>query len=246
MDLLELPDEATLGRLYAGFFDDFVGYTSGQRWTSILTDSGTAAVQNEQNGVLLLTASDGTVADNDEAYAYTTAELFKQVSGCPIILEARVKFTEANTDDANVMIGLLDGAAANSILDNGAGPPASYNGGVFFKVDGATVWNVENSDGATQKTTTLDGTHEKIIGSPIDGASQTAGGSWQRLRIGWFPKSSTKADWLFWINGAPVAKHTDQPYASATEMAVFLGVKNGGANLETLRVDYVFCYQKRE
>lgn len=34
-------------------------------------------------------------------------------------------------------------------------------------------------------------------------------------------------------------------FTSATEMAVALGIKAGGANSETLNVDYVSCHQLR-
>lgn len=247
MDLLELPRSVELARLYAGFTDDFFQYTSGDLWTLVATDSGTAALADAANGQILLNPSDGTVADNDEVYLRTTKECFKFAAGLPAIFEVCLKFTEANTDDANVAVGFMDAVAANSILDNGAGPAASYSGAVFFKVDGGTTWSVENSDGATQKTTALDGTQERVIGSPFSGTSQAAGGGvFQRLRIEFRPKTTTKADFLFFVDGVPVAKHVDQPFASATEACAFIGVKNGGANNEAVYLDYALAFQKRQ
>lgn len=245
MKLVEIPSALDAGRLAHGFFDDFDHYVDADRWTLVATDSGTAAVGDAAGGVITLTASDGTVADNDEVYLHSTNELFLFASGAPLFVEARLNFTEANTDDANMMFGVANAVAANHLVDDGAGPLASYSGAVFYKVDGQTYWTVENSDSTTQKTTALDGSHESVIGSPFAASAQTAGGGYQTLRIEWIPKSSTKADVLFWIDGAPVAKHTDQAYANATEMAVVFGVKNGGENNESMLVDYVGAYQYR-
>lgn len=241
---LERPDSGRI--LYSGFFDDFDHFVTADRWTSVLTDSGTAVVQDEAGGVINLTASDGTVADNDEAYIHTTSEIFEILSGRPILLEARIKFTEQNTDDANILFGLIDGVGANTLQDNGAGPKASYSGACFFKADGDTVWSVENSDSTTQKTTQLDGDHAPVIGSNFAADAQTAGGGvWETLRIEIRPTDVGKANVMFWKDGAPVAKHTDQDYSNATQAAVVLGVKNGGGNNEVLSVDYVSAWQKR-
>ncbi len=242
MKALELPPAADLGRLYHGFYEDFQ-YESG-RWTTIASDAGGSNILDQVGGVMELDASDATVADNDEVYIHT-AEVFLFASGAPLIAEAYIKFIEANTDDANILFGLMDGIAANHLLDNGGGPAASYAGAVFFKVDGSTYWQAESSDGATQKTTLLDGTQPVMQGSNATGEAQTAGGAWQRLTIDWRPKSSSRADVAYFIDGVLVAKHVDFTYANATEMAVVAGVKNGGANEEKLDLDYVFAYQKR-
>jgi len=238
MKMLELPSGPSLRRLYAGFFDDFVCENT-TLWTTTATDSGTSTHTAQRDGVVALAPSDGTVADNDEIY-FLTPEIFLFAANSPLIVEARIQFTEANTDDANVLFGVLDAPAANTILDDGAGPKASYSGAVMFKVDGGTTWSCENSISTTQKTTDLDGTQ------PLSSDSKTAGGSsFQTLRIESRPISSTKHDVFYWIDGALVAKHKDQVYTSATEMSVCVGAKNGGSNNESIVVDYVFAYQKR-
>lgn len=205
-------------------YDDFLSVTSTQLWTSVLTDSGTASVGDAANGILALVASDGTVADNDEAYIKSTKEIALFANNKPFVFEASIQFSEANTDDANVCVGLMNAVGADSIQDNGAGPAASYSGAVFYKVDGGTTWYAESSLGATQNTTAL---------------TDTAGGSaYQKLRIEFKPFSSTQANVAFYINDAHKCSHT-LTYTSATEMQLFAGVKNGGANLETLNVDYI-------
>lgn len=243
MKMLEIPPVADLLRLYHGFYDDFHYFVTTDLWTSVLTDTGTATVSDGGvGGILAITPSDGTVADNDEAYVSQTKETFIVAANKPIIVEALVQFTEGNTDDVNIMFGIKDAWAADTLLDNGGGPAASYSGAVFFKEDGQTVWSVENSVAGTQKTTQL------TAANSLDGLAKTAGTAalYQRLTIELRPHSATLMDVLFWIDGILVAKHKDQVFTSFTDAEVGFGIKNGGITVvETLNVDYVFAYQKR-
>lgn len=234
------PD-ADFSRDYHGFTEDFDHFVTADRWTVTASDAGGVAVSDAAGGIATVSPSDGTIADNDETYLHTTTELFKFVAEKPIIIEADLKFAQAGTNQANIMFGLMDGIAANALVDNGAGPKASYAGAVFFAVDGDTTWRVENSDGATQKTTELD------ADGAYDGVAKTAASTaYQTLRIEVWPKSSTKMDITFWIDGHLVAKHVDQTYANATEMAVVFGAKNGDADdHEILYVDRVTAFQRR-
>jgi hypothetical protein len=238
MKALSLPAAGDDARLTSGFSDDF-DHLNTERWTTIATDAGTATVGDTANGCVTLAPSDGTVADNDEVYIHT-AELFKLLAERPLTFRCLLSFAEANTDDANVVLGYMSGVAANHLLDNGAGPAASYSGVVFYKVDGETVWTVENSIGTTQKTTKLDADNS------LSGVDVTAGGaSFQLVEFEIVPRNATYFDVWFKVDDVVVAKHTNQPLASATEMAVVIGAKNGGANNESIVVDLVQAYQKR-
>lgn len=203
--------------------DEFHEFVTGDKWTSVLTDTGAAAVIDGAGGILEIKPSDATVADNDEAYVHSTAECFLFADGKSLIAEAEVKFTEADTNKANILMGLMDGIAADALLDDGAGPKASYSGAVFFKVDGETVWRCEVSDSGTQST---------------QATAVTAGAAFQVLRIEFVPTGASKAEVRFFINGTLVYKKTDYDYSNATEMAVVFGVKNGAdAKHEKLYVD---------
>ena len=228
--LLELPEALSLRRQIT-LFDDFTHYVDAQQWTAVLTDSGTAAVGDAAGGVLALTASDATVADNDEAYLHSTNELFLFAADRPIYFETRIQFTEAATDDANLLIGLMDGIAADALQDDGAGPKTSYSGAVFYKVDGETVWNCESSIGGSQTTT-----------ATVKTAGQSA---YQTLRIEFQPVTSTVGEVRFFIDNELVGKHSGFTFTSGTEMQVVLGVKNGSENNESLNIDYVGCTQLR-
>lgn len=235
--LLQIPEEALLMQRVHGFKDDF--YEEGDGWTTTATDSGTTTVGDSVGGVIAIAASDGTAADNDENYFHQAAETFKFADGKPIEFEARVQFTEANTDDANILVGLLNGWAANAIQDNGAGPKADASGVGFYKVDGGTVWGVFFSDSTSQELVTLSAANS------LDGLAKTAGGaSYQRLACKVLT-NGTRLEVQFFIDDVLVYRMIDKTFANATEMEFGFGVKNGGANLETLNADYAYCYQAR-
>ena len=237
MRLLTHP-RALVEKDQIGVFDDFLWFVTAHQWTSVLTDTGTAAVGDSANGIVVLTPSDGTVADNDEAYLKSTAEVFKFATQRAIYGECLLQFTEANTDDANVFFGFLDNIAANTIVDDGAGLKTSFSGAAIYKVDGGTVWRCVTSNGSSQSVTI---------------STKTAGGSsYQRLRIELREVDGTNMEVTFFVDDQPLLdsnyrrpiKH-NVAIASATEMQVGCGVKNGSTNLETLNVDYIAAYQLR-
>lgn len=224
-----------------GFHDDFLNDEVSANvfagWTVTATDSGTATVGDAAGGIMTLAPSDGTVADNDEIYLFRKAETFLFAADKPLNFRSRLKFVEANTDDANVLVGLIDAPAANTLLDTGGGPKASYSGAVFFKVDGGTVWNFETSLAGAQTTTTLE---------------NTAGGSaYHELEIEFRPIDSTVAELIPFIDGVQCRDSNGNPvkhrytFTNATEMVACIGVKNGDTNNEAVLVDYVQARQLR-
>ena len=225
--------------------DDFTGDQSDLFWVDTITDTGTVLIGDAANGIVALVPSDGTVADNDEAYFNTANELFLVNTTRSLYFRAYIQFTEANTDDANIAVGFMNAVAANAIVDDGAGLKTSGNWFSIFKVDGETVWraNCRNSS-------------DTGSGSALGTKSLTpAGGSaYQCLEIfidydgGTNVVVSYKVDGNYLRDAASslnqVIRHR-LPITSSTEMQAFFGVKNGGANLETLNVDYVFAAQVR-
>lgn len=231
------PPGYDLQSLAVGRASHFTEYVTADEFSTVASDGGACAVADGANGILAITASDGTVADNDETYLKGTNEVFLFAANRSIYFQALVQYAEANTDDANVIIGFKDAVAANTLLDNGAGPPASYSGACFFKVDGGTVWQVESSLGGTQTTTTT---------------NITAGGSAYHLfEIEFHAINATQGEISFKYDGQVVCDSNNRPikhqitFTSATEMQECIGVKNGGANLETVSVDAMACWQTR-
>ena len=207
--------------------DDFSGYlTTHNGLTTVATDAGACAISEGAGGQLKIDPSDGTVADNDEAYVGGTYDVFTLAAGKDLWFEAKVKFTEANADDANIIVGLSTVYAANTLQDNGAGPPANYDGIVFFKVDGGTVWQGETSSGDGTQTT-------------LTSLATRSSGTWTRLGI--FVDGTTQA--TFYIDGVSVGTQTLT--LPDNVVGPVFGVKNGGANEENLYVDYYRVAQLR-
>lgn len=233
--ILSVPDELQLMKRTHSIADDFTRDADTARWTLTATDSGTATYNDAAGGTVTLAPSDGTVADNDEIYLLSVNESLKFAAGKPLVAEARIQFTEANTDDANIMFGVADAVGANTIVDDGAGPKASYSGAVIFKVDGGTYWQAEMSVGTTQDTPSIAASNQITAG----------GASYQVLRVEVRPQTSGKADAVFFVDDVEFAKVKDFDISSATDMHVFVGAKNGGANNESLVVDYIWAAQTR-
>lgn len=235
--LMQFSERFKSARKQLEVFSDFEEYVTGDLFTLVASDSGTATVGDAAGGILTLAPSDGTAADNDESYLRTTKELFLFANDKPCYFEVRLQYAESATDDANVCVGFMSAVAADSIQDDGAGPKANYSGAVIYKVDGGTVWICESSLGTSQVTTTT---------------TSTAGGSsYQVLSIGFQPVTSTAGEVTFGINGEPfrdsngsVIKHAIT-YTSATEMHAFVGAKNGSASAESIAVDYLYACQTR-
>ncbi len=233
MKELNLSERAAQARLQMEIVDHFDTFTDTQRWTVIDGDAGASVAQDADGvgGLMLLTTG---ATDNNEAYLHTTNELFDVLQNRPIFVQGDITYTEANTDDANVIFGLANAVAANHLVDDGAGPLASYSGAVIFKADGDTVWSFETSVAGAQTTT----------------ASTTAAGGAQTLSIDIKPTSSTNADCFPRINGEPMLDTNGKQirhsltYTSVTEMNAFFGVKAGSANSEVLTVKSFVGIQK--
>lgn len=208
--------------------DDFFEYVDGDQWTIISNDGGTAAVADAAGGVLTLGAAGAT--NNDQTWLKQKLETWLFAAAKPIYFQARVKLTEQATDDANILVGLINAVADDHLQDDGAGPPASYSGMVFFKVDGGTVWQGEVSVGAVQVTDTSVGTFTTA--------------AWHTLEMYYVPTSTTAGTVHFIVDGT-LGGSSAFTFTGATEMQIAFGIKNGSAASESLLIDYVYCEQVR-
>lgn len=231
LDLITMPDVIIVQ-------DDFLADQSDLFWIDTITDTGTATVGDAVGGIMALTPSDGTVADNDEVYLESANEIFKLAAGKPLYMKARVQYAEGATDDANVFVGMASGVAADFIRDDGAGMRTTADVLGIYKVDGGTKWICISQVNGTAVTTT---------------SATTAGGSsYVVVEIEVVDRDSSNGTATFKVNGeylkdtnGTIIKHT-VPYASSTEMAVAFGLKNGAATtVETLNIDYVAAVQQR-
>lgn len=210
------------------FEEDFFTFTTGESGLAAVTAEGgtaaiTAATAGIRGGVLKITAGDG--GDNDEVYVGSENKDWILASGKDIWFEARVRLDEQNTDDMNFGVGLCSQYSADTLQNNGAGPAANYDGVLFFKVDGGTVWNLENSQAGNQTTTA----------TTLDRQNAT----W--VRLGFHIVGTDRIE--FYVNGSLAGTHsTNLPTAA---MGLFVGAKNGDTNNEIVYVDYIKCVQLR-
>lgn len=224
------------GRDWHGISDDF-GYFNTDRWAVAGGTSQLVEVVEDGVGGLLGIATDSI--NNDDVYVQS-GEHFKFQDDCPLRFECLMQYSEANTNAANVLLGLMDAPSAGDLGDDGAGLPASYSGCLFYKLDGESFWRFESSVGATQTSTAL---------------SHTAGGSaYHRFGILFQPITSTAAEVIPFFDGAQCTDYFDNSpvkhvisFTGATEMAVAFGLKSGGTGnvAESMLVDWVDCNQLR-
>lgn len=231
--------EAELDTLvvYDDFFNDQVDTIGG---VDTVTDSGTVAMGDAAGGTVVLTPSDGTVADNDEAYYATPNEVFLIASGKPLYGRARIKVAETTADKVNVAFGFQNAVGADSLIDDGGGPKVSGDTLCIFKKDGGgAYWYCAgycNGTGTTTKSKT---------------AFVTA--TWYDLEIFCTDNGDGTAAVTYKIDGQYLKDFTtgvvishSVTYASATEMKMWLGVKLGAAtNNDTLTADFWFAKQKK-
>jgi len=230
MKLLELPDALRLRR-QCTLFDDFLWYISPHVWTSLATDGGTsvAAGTSAAAGTVILTTG---ATDNNEAAIATTNKPYLFASEKTMRFEANSQYAEAATSACNMCAGFSSVMnTANMMLDDGAGPAASFSGAIIYKVDGGTVWRFRTSIGSTN----------------IDTISQhTAGGSTaQVLSVEVRTGSYGYVEAVPFLNGLQMLDANNKPIkhtfvtTSAAAMQAGVYVKAGGANSEVVTVDYL-------
>jgi hypothetical protein len=227
--LVDLLDQFKYRRTF-GFFDDFDALSSGQRWTADAINSGSVARSAAPAGIVSLVPSGGSPAAHDQTYLATTEPLFAFAADRPLVFEAALQFTEANTNQADVMLGLIAGGVGAGVIQNSGLPQASYTGMVFYKSAGSNVWNCQSSVASAQATT------------PTTQPSGLA--DYQTLTGQWQPISATQAEARFFIDGLLVANQL-MTFAGVTALQLFAGVANGGSSMETLYLDYLAGYQLR-
>jgi hypothetical protein len=220
-------------------FDHFWQDQSDINAIDTVSDSGTVAMGDAAGGTVVLTPSDGTVGDNDEAYLETPNEVFLIASGRPLYGRARIKVAETTADKANVAFGFQNAVGADSLIDDGGGPKVSGDTLAIFKKDGGgAYWYCAaycNGTGTATKSKT---------------AFATA--TWYDLEIFCTDNGNGTASVTYKIDGAYLRDFTTNviishsvTYASATEMAMWLGIKLGAAtNNDTLTCDYWLGKQK--
>jgi len=200
-------------------------------FATVGTGTPTIATTDAKGGVLSIATQPTVPALNDEVYYSSLRELFLFDNPGKIWFEARVKLTEANVDDANIVVGLSNNVGAGLLIDGSGGILATgVDGALFFKRGNTTVWQYVTSNNTPIATDT-------DIGDFDDA-------TWTKLGFVYVPGNSTTGTIIYGLNNVRAGAH-EITLTGLEEMHVVFGVKTGGANLETLLVDYVRVIQER-
>ena len=204
-----------------------------------ITDSGTVLMGDAAGGTVVLTPSDGTVADNDEAYLATPNEVFLMAAGKDVYGRARVKMAETTADKFNFAFGFQNAVGANSLIDDGGGPKVSGDTLAIYKKDGGGAF--------FYCAAYCNGT-----GTATKSSKAIVTGTWYDLEI--FAKDNGNGTFTvtYKVDGEYLRDFTTGvaithtvTVASATEMQMWLGAKLGAAtNNDTLTADFWLGKQK--
>lgn len=195
----------------------------------VATDGGSVSVSDGVKGVVAITPSDATAGDNDEIYLATDTELFKFAAGASFEGEACLKYAEASTSAANVFFGFMNAFAADALVDGGGGPKATGDYVGFWKVDGGTQWYVGAQSNGTAAPSV------DALGVPN---TTSATSDYVKLHVKVVCLTSARAQATFTVDGVCIGS-VEFAYASATEMQLGVGLKNGTTTAETLYLDYL-------
>lgn len=240
---VRIPDSAKLGHLSFGFHDNFCSKIADvtNEYTLVTAVDGSLTINDAYPGGVAIKSAAASAAGNEDAYLVKEPEAFKPQAGKSIDFQAIVQATEDDTNQNNLFVGLTDGAAADLLVNNGAGPKASGTMLAFYKVDGGLNWWIIGSVGATSTRVELSAlntlTKKAYVGS---------GAANQRLQIKFRPWDSTRANVEFWIDDELVYMLQDWVFTSATDVQAVCGCKDGDAGDETtINLYDWYCYQAR-
>lgn len=235
------------------FDDDFTVTMPSSFWTTVLTDTGTGTIgiQTMNTGSLDLVPSDGTVADNDEAYAYGK-KIITLKAGAGFAMFFCLSYVEANVDDANIAFGLVKTAPiANFLGDDAAGVAAIANDDGFFfeKVDGTNYWK-----GLTQWSAASYTARHTSRTSPVFTGRQVGIIEVRALpnlvaevtfKIAYIPTGGTPEPLTDVTGLMPMSIRHRFAFTGSTDLMPVMAAKNGGANNETISFDRVTAFSLR-
>lgn len=219
-------------------FTDFTEDQTDLLWIDTVTDSGSVAMGDAVGGQAVLTPSDCSVSDNDEAYIRSANEIFLLAAGKPMYAECRLKYAETVASTQNIGFFFQNAIGADSIIDTAGGLKVSGSTLGIYKAETA-VWKVVSANNGTSTVNTTSFT--------------AAANTWYTLAIDVQDRDSLNCVVTYYINGLRLRDSTTGApiehvvaYASATEMNLGAGVKLGAAtNNDALTIDYIGGCQAR-
>jgi hypothetical protein len=218
--------------------NDFVDEVGAHNVVATASDSGTAAVSDAVNGVIVLTPSDGTVVDNDETYIEHPNEIFLFGANRRIYARHKFRYTAVVAADPSWAVGMVNAVGADTLVDTGGGVKVSGSTLAIEKRETETAFRCTSANNSAS-TTTLS---NKSMAAATDYVTE----------IEVSERDGTTSTVCYKVDGEylrdtnnNVIIHTITN-ASGTEMQLFAGIKLGAAtNNDTLSVDYWYGAQTR-
>ncbi len=163
-------------------------------------------------------------ADNDYHTMTSTAKSFQFKTSKVLNLEAKIKMTEANTDQGSFVVGFMDTTTTGGLQTGTSGPLASFDGAIFYKIEGTQTIKFMVSNSTTQAIST------------ITWAFTSATEYTLRLEYGC---NDGTTGWVQpYVNDVAGTRLTCDIATMAAMYALF-GVKAGSGSAETLKIDYI-------
>lgn len=194
--------------------------------------TGTNAFQDKAGGIYNIV----TAAALDDYHGIrTTAKPWLFVAAKELWFEASFTVNEAATNASSWFVGLSDTFTTGGLQTGSSGPLASFSGAGWFKVQG----------GMAAKFITSNSTTQSISGSLATVVTN------QKVRVGFYFDSAATTSNLFPFidigdgNGYISCAAQTITLASLNQMALFATIKAGGANAETMQLDWIKVLQIR-
>lgn len=225
--------------LGAYLFEDFLRAPSDTTVTGFETiddsGTGTCTYQDAAYGVFnVVTAA----SDNDYHAFASVNEVFNLGLAKKLWFEARVKLSEATTNESTWWVGLTDTTTTGGMQANAAGPLADFDGCLIYKTpETALTLNMMVSNATVQSSSSAFAT--------------SVSNTWTRVGFKYEGNNATTGTITpyYSVDGSSaLAAGTAVTFtlASMTASELVFGVKAGPtAGAETLQVDYVRCLQLR-
>lgn len=213
-----------------GFDVDFTDVGHLNNLFTSADDGGTGtnvAVDVVGGAVGLVTAA----GDNDYHALTSGAETFKFAANKRVWAEARIRLTEAATNESAWWFGFSDTTnTTGGFQANAAGPLASYDGALIWKDEATMSIDFETSNAATQAT-----------GAAL---ATFVTATWTTVGL-YFDGTATTSTVTPYIDGTAYTVQ-NITLAGLAEMHFVIGVKAGPSNnAETLDIDYVKVVAER-
>ena len=228
--ILDLTDNLLQRRRNYEFINDMDDVTSGGRYTTLVA-AGASIVTSNTPGAAATLATGATI--NTPALVALTNLPFLMTKDLPAFFEARLKYTEAATNKADLFVGFSSLFPADTLSTQGLGPNSSFSGAGFYKLDGQLNWGVMVSNAGVQTLVPL--TSLVAINKL---AAATGVGAYQVLKIEITNVTATAADVLFYIDTVLVYAIKGWTWTGSVAMSAGVEIKDGSAVSESCVLDY--------